>query len=245
MGDCHVRGVALDALSQADLDRWIADGSAARRRIRSFVSWSARRGYVSADLEVPVARTERYTRPPMDAEERWQQAHRLLHDDGLDPADRVVGILVLLYAQPLARIARLTLDAVYDGADGMTISFGRDRLAVPAPLDELLRQLPWRRQIGPSGMVVDADRWLFPGRQAGRHIHPEHLRRRLAGLGIATRPARLAALLQLPREVPAAVLADMLNIHETTAAGWGARAGGTWNSYAARRVRDPAAGDGT
>jgi hypothetical protein len=35
----------------------------------------------------------------IDAEGRWAQARRLLHDDALKPEDRVAGLLVLLYAQ--------------------------------------------------------------------------------------------------------------------------------------------------
>ncbi|MGH3440965.1 MAG: hypothetical protein ACRDUY_02760 [Nitriliruptorales bacterium] len=234
----HRRGVALEDLTQSDLDRWLADGPAARRQIRGFIAWVTRRGLAPGGLEVPVRRSRSFLTPPLDAEERWRHARRLLHDDTIDPADRVVGILVVLYAQPLARIARLTIDDIRDDDTALTISFGKDHVDIPEPLAGLLRQLPWRRQIGPSGMVPGADRWLFPGRQAGRPIHPEHLRTRLAALGIASRPARQAALLQLSREVPAAVLADMLNIDAGTATAWAARAGGTWNRYAARRLHD-------
>lgn len=39
--------------------------------------------------------------------------------------------------------------------------------------------------------------------------------------------------LQLFRKVPAAVLADMPNIDEKAALGWAARAGRTWNTFAA------------
>lgn len=141
----------------------------------------------------------------------------------------------------MSTIARLTLQDIRDEPDVLSLTFGKDHVIIPEPLAQLLGELPWRRQVGPSGMAPGADRWLFPGRQAGRHLHPEHLRKRLAALGVPTRPARQAALLQLSREVPAAVLADMLNIDEGTAAGWATRSGGTWNTYAARRVQDPTA----
>jgi hypothetical protein len=236
---CHDHAITLEALSQADLDRWLADGPAARSQIRAFIGWSSRRGLVAPELEVATSRSEHYTTAALDPEERWRQARRMLHDNDLDPADRIVGALVLLYAQPLARIARLTIDDIHDTPAAITISFGKDDVLVPEPLGGLLRDLPWRRQIGPSGTVPGTKRWLFPGRQAGRHIHPEHLRKRLAALGIASRPARHAALLQLSREIPAAVLADMLNIDESTATAWAARSGGTWNDYAARRLAAP------
>lgn len=239
---CHGTGITLKTLTQADVDRWLADGPTARNQIRSFIGWTTNRGHTRPGLEVSAVRGERYTTAPLGADDRWDQARRLLHDDSIDTADRVVGLLVLLYAQPLARIARLTLDNLNDQPDGLTISFGRDHVLIPEPLASLLRQLPCRRQIGPSGVAPGADRWLFPGRQAGRHLHPEHLRKRLGALGIASRPARQAALLQLSREVPAAVLADMLNIDEGTATAWAARSGASWSTYAARLVRDPGGG---
>jgi hypothetical protein len=39
-----------------------------------------------------------------------------------------------------------------------TISFGKDHVEIPEPLAGLLRQPPWRRQIGPSGTVPNAER---------------------------------------------------------------------------------------
>ncbi len=47
------------------------------------------------------------------------------------------------------------------------------------------------------------------------------------------------ARVQLARQVPAPVLANMLGISITNATAWAARAGGTWKTYAARRPRAP------
>ncbi len=230
-------GIALSGLTQANIDRWIANRASARRHIRGFIIYTDRHGHTPPGLEVAVHDTPSTT-TPLESDRRWVLARRLLHDDTLDPADRVVGTLVLLYAQPVARIARLTLNDVHDHGDHLTITFGKDHLELPDPLAGLLRQLPWRRQTGPSGTVADADRWLFPGRQAGQHLHPSHLSRRLTALGIQARAARHAALLQLAREVPAAVLADTLGINVTTATRWAARSGATWSNYAATRVNN-------
>ena len=49
-----------------------------------------------------------------DNEIRWEQARRLLHDDSINTADRVAGLLVLLYAQWPAAVARLTLEHVHN-----------------------------------------------------------------------------------------------------------------------------------
>jgi len=110
---------------------------------------------------------------------------------------------------------------------------------MPSPLGELVRALPYRRQVGISGRIPGDSKWLFPGRQAGRHQHPEYIRLRLGRIGISCRSSRNAALLQLARDLPAAVLADMLHIHPNTAIRWVETAGGNWTNYAAARVNLP------
>ena len=44
-------------------------------------------------------------------------------------------------------------------------------------------------------------------------------------------------MLELASTVPAAVLADLLGIHTTTAADWAHAAGGDWSHYAAELAR--------
>jgi hypothetical protein len=231
---------ALSDAGQADVDQWLAAGGHARQQIRSFLAWAAEHGSATA---LTIARTPPATAPlAVDAEARWTLARRLLHDDSIDPGDRVAGALVVLYAQPVARIARLRTDDIHHDGDDLFLRFGRDRVLMPGPLGELVAQLPWHRQVGPSGAVPAAAQWLFPGRHAGQPQHPEHLRRRLGRLGIDCRANRTAALLQLAAEVPAAVLADTLNIHRRTAVRWSQHAGGNWAHYAARRAHtDPSA----
>ena len=104
-----------------------------------------------------------------------------------------------------------------------------------AHVGALLRALAWRRQICIPGKL-HAIEWLFPGRQAGRHQHPDYLRVRLGSLGIDCGVQRLATLFQLASEVPASVLADMLHLSPSTAAKWVGWAGGNWTNYVADRM---------
>lgn len=226
----HDQDRRLADATQTDIDLWLARGGSNRYWIRDFLRWAARRGY-APDLEIPLRPTGRQVPPAIDQDARWSLARRLLHDDTTDPADRVVGTLVVLYAQPLTRIAALRLDDIHDHNDELTLSLGRDRLILPEPIAGLVRQLPWRRQVGVSGLVAGADQWLFPGRQAGDHIHPEYLRTRMAALGISTRTARTAALLQLAAQIPAVALADLLGMHPNTAVKWIKRANGDYSRY--------------
>lgn len=79
--------------------------------------------------------------------------------------------------------------------------------------------------------------WLFPGHLPGQPITPSRIGQRLAHLGIDCQTGRRAAMLELARTVPAAVLADLLGIHTTTAADWAHAAGGDWSHYAAEIAR--------
>jgi hypothetical protein len=229
-------GGDLATTTQRQVDHWLAKRPArARSELRGFIDWAHTHGHAPA-LTVP--------RPPnstsataVDADARWRLARRLLHDEDLDPADRVAGILVVLYAQPVARIARLRASDVRLTDDRDTLlRLARDELLMPEPLGSLVRRLPHRRQHGASATLLE-DPWLFPGRQAGQPQHPEHLRRRLQALSIDCRAQRNAALMQLAAEVPAAILADTLGITPRTAVRWAAEAGGNWTTYAARRTR--------
>lgn len=107
---------------------------------------------------------------------------------------------------------------------------------MPDALGELVRDLPHRRQTGAQRHRPRRRPVAVPGRHAGQPQHPEHLRRRLAALGIDCRAQRTTALLQLAAEVPAAVLADTLGLTPRTAVRWAAHAAGNWTAYAARRA---------
>ena len=81
--------------------------------------------------------------------------------------------------------------------------------------------------------------WLFPGHLPGRPVTPATLGERLRALGIYAQTSRRAALLDLAAQLPAAVLADLLGLHENTAAKWMHQAGGDWSRYAAELARHP------
>jgi len=66
----------------------------------------------------------------------------------------VAGLLVLLYGQPLARIARLTRDQITCIPSRVRLLLGTTPLELPAPLDELARQLLSRRR-GPLGIRIN------------------------------------------------------------------------------------------
>ena len=176
----------------------------------------------------------------LDAEDRWAIVRRLLHDDQLELVDRVAGSFVLLYAQPLSRVAVITHDQITLHDDGaVSVRFATHEIGLPEPLASLRRQRsprePRRGHIGIGAPTTSP--WLFPGHLPGRPITPARLGERLALFGIDARAARRAALLQLAAELPAPVLAGSLGITTTTAVDWVKAAGGDWANYAADITR--------
>ena len=119
-----------------------------------------------------------------------EQARRLLHDDTLEPEDRVAGLLVLLYAQWPATISQLTLSHVQASGGQVRIRLGREPVVLPEPLDALVLQVVATRRghaaIGDQGTSP----WLFPGGQPGRPISASRLGERLREIGIHSGQSR-------------------------------------------------------
>ena len=95
------------------------------------MTWASSRGH-AGDAEIPrPARNE--TLAQLEEDRRWELVRSLLHDDAHAIEDRVAGLLVLLYGQPLARIARLTRDQVTDSPSGVTLLLGTMPVELPSP----------------------------------------------------------------------------------------------------------------
>jgi hypothetical protein len=229
----HGRGIALSNCRQTDIDDWLGTGPPACLA-RDFLSWAASRQHCQR-LAIPAP--PRATGAAISQDQRWQLAARLLHDTTLDPTDRVAGCLLLLYGQPLSRIAVITTSQITQRHGAMLIRLGRHDAPMPSPLATATRQLTSGGRSYRGVGSPPATTWLFPGHLPGRPITPATLGERLRALGIYAQTGRRAALLDLAAQLPAAVLADLLGLHETTAAKWMHQAGGDWNRYAAHLAR--------
>lgn len=235
LADHHL---TLSTCDQATIDRWLTSGPASRGDARHFLAWTTQRG-LTDQLVVPVP--AQHDGDALDAEHRWQIARRLLHDTGLELIDRVAGSFVLLYAQPLSRIAVMTTDQVGVHSHDVTVRFARHDVDIPEPLARLVATLAATGRQDHVGIAAPSTtRWLFPGHLPARPITASRLGARLSPLGIDARAARRAALIQLAAQLPAPVLADSLGITVTTAADWVKAAGGDWATYAASAARNTA-----
>jgi hypothetical protein len=231
------RDLTLASCDQRHLDDWLAsDGATRHGDAGHFVRWTAAEKVTR--LELPAIR---WTGPagPMDADRRWAQARQLLFDDTIDTADRVAGLLVLLYAQRAAAIARLTVTHVHHDHDNVRLSLGDRPVVLPEPLGPLVLDLVATRRGHATLGELGTSPWLFPGGQPGRPISADRLNQRLHRHGIHAGPARSTALFQLATELPAAVIARMLGVHIKVAVQWQKAAGGDWTNYAADYSRRP------
>jgi hypothetical protein len=174
-------------------------------------------------------------RHAIDDEQRFAILRRLLHDETVDARDRFTGSVLLLYAQPVTRIAVLTTSDIDVTRDGqVTLRLGRGTVPLPGPLAQIALGLS-EQQLKRTG----TDGWLFPGRNAGRHISADTLLGRLKRYGIGRgREGRHGALLALAARLPAPVLAERIGIHQSRAAAWVRMAGDTYADYVALRPPD-------
>ena len=225
------RGLTLASCTQAELDRWLAGSSGHRVRSANFVRWAVARRHASG-LTAPATR---WAGPsgPLDQDRRWADARRLLREEAYPAADRVAGLLVLLYAQKLSVITALTARQVLH-EDGRTLlRLGSRPIVLPAPLDDLVAGLAAGRRPPGSSLLDVSSPWLFPGRQAGSALTEDALAQRLHALGISPRQGRATALFTLAADVPAAILAKTLGIHLQAAIQWQKISAGDWAAYAA------------
>jgi len=221
----HILQRTLADLDQPLLDVWLSDGPATRRRtIRPFIAWHERQQRRGLRVPANPASTPLLA---LEDERRLATLATLLRDDTLDAGLRLAGSLVALYAQPAARIVRLTRTDLQVTAATAEIRLGGDMVALPAELRDVAEQL--LEQTGPGG-------WLFAGQKAGQSLHPTHLARRLRGLGIPVARARPSALAALAHRIPAPVLADLLGFAAQTITNASADLKVDYARYVARRT---------
>jgi hypothetical protein len=225
------RGHTLASARQGDLDNWLTSDQASHRRDAGhFARWAHRHHLTS--LEFPATRWHGPART-IDTQARWAQARWLLHDHTLNPADRVAGLLILLYAPTPAAISRLTLEQVQTAERAVHLRLGREPITLPEPLTGPVLDLIARRRghatLGDQGTSP----WLFPGGRPGLPISAYQLAERLPQLGLRPAQSRTTALFSLATELPAPALARLPGIHIKVAVAWQHASTGDWTTYAA------------
>jgi len=228
-------GKALATCCQADIDYYLASGPASRYQARQFLLWAHDHGH-TGEISIPSLQSKTHVTPTSDRH-RWATARRLLEDDTIALQDRVAGLLVLLYAQPVPAIVQLTIGHVIDHQPHVLLKLGPTPLLLPPPVDSLLARLKNERRGHASVGRTATDQWLFPGARPGLPLSSDQMKRRLRSMEITARPGRAAALLELAAQMPAAVLHQLLGVSVRTAVDWCDQTGSSWSGYASEVSR--------
>lgn len=238
-----VHNNTLAECGQADLDRWHALAiSSHKQSLRPFLHWAIKARRMP---KLQLSSIQASVPAPISHPQRMRLIQRIHAGDGMDLTERLVALLILLYAQSLSRITRLTIDDITLEDDQMLIRLGDPPAPVPAPFDDIITQYLAARPNLTTATNRDS-RWLFPGRRAGQPLHPTSLRRRLNMLEIPNLNSRSRALRELVRHAPPSVVAGMLGYAIPHTEALAAEAGATWKHYAAgdhSRTRVPRQGN--
>jgi integrase len=222
------RDVDLDSCTQADLDAWHAEKYATRRPAQAFLRWCMTTHRMPR-LTIPYRSTRGDA--PMAQHRRIELLQRVLTDETVQLRTRVAACLVLLYAQPLSRIIRLTIDDVLHDAQHVALRLGDPPTPIPEPLASLL--LDYLAALPDNTPAANrGSEWLFPGRRAGQPMAPGSLRHPLKAIGIPSGHGRTAAIRQLVLQAPPPVIAQALGYHTKSATRIATEAGAPWKSYA-------------
>lgn len=219
----------LGQCRQADLDAWHADNYATRRPAQPFLRWCMDNGAMPR-LALPP-HVIKQDQSPMHQHRRLAILRGVLHDETLPLRTRTAASLVLLYAQPVSRIVRLTTADVIDDGDALIVRLGDPPAPLPGPVASLVRAyLAEQPRLARASSRSTA--WLFPGRQPGHPMDPTSLLDQLRAAGVPAQRGRASAIRHLVLQAPAPVVARALGYHDKTTVHLVTEAGGTWSRYA-------------
>ena len=162
---------------------------------------------INADVRIDHRRPK--TSRTFTREQRLAWLKELLTGESETLPSRVAGTL-LLYAQPLVRIAALKTTAIILTPQEMRISLGAEPIPVPEPFASMLRQhLHDRPNLRTTGGGATTPR-LFPSTYPGKHLDSQYLMKRLRALGINLLGACSAAIRNLVADVPTPLVAELI-----------------------------------
>lgn len=228
--------LTLEGLDQGALDRWLVTQPRTRgAAARQFVGW-ARQAGLTGDIDIPKPRAQT-TLEPIGEDDRWGHLRRLLTDEQLPLDTRAAGALVLLYGLPVSRVSELRADQLTRRGGHSYLALGAHPLLLPPAVADLLD-----RQARHAVSVTVLHRsnpagppWLFPGGLPGRPAR-DVLYRKLRAAIPHIRRSRSAALINLAADLPAPILADLLDLNINTAVQWTRHAGRDWSHYLQART---------
>lgn len=224
--------------TQQDVDEYLAPGPTTRHSIRTFFIWAKKS---KLNVAVQIGFRQARTTPTITQDERLAWIKELLTGDSESLPCRVAGVLLLLYAQPLTKIATLQTTAITQSDGETRIALGKDPVPVPEPFASQLNYHLRNRPNLRTGGGAEGTPWLFTSSRPGRHIDPQAMMQRLRALGINLQGARNTALRELVSAMPAPLVAEMLGYSDQVTQKHAAESGRNWGEYANTGTRRTAA----
>ncbi|MEV6868955.1 hypothetical protein AB0M44_49330 [Streptosporangium subroseum] len=137
----------------------------------------------------------------------------------------------MLFAQPVSRIARLTVEDVLHDGEHVELRLGEPPSPVPEPVADLL--LNYIQSLHDSTLATNSTpSWLFPGCRTNQSTSPTTLRDALREIGLPVEKGRTEAIRQLVLQAPPPVIARALGYRDKSATRIAAEAGSPWSRYA-------------
>jgi len=223
------RGRTLADCTQADVELWhVEHATSANANLRQFLLWAAKTR-LTRRFDLPP--TASPCGKPLPEHDRTALLGQVLTDRTGPLRSRAAAAILLLYAQPVSRITRLTIDDIIRDGGQVLLRLGDPPSPMPEPVADLLFEYLGQRTNMRTATNRDS-RWLFPGRRAGEPLQPSTLSTLVQTLGVPSITARAAAIRQHVLDLPAPIVASALGYHQVTTARLAAEAGTTWANYA-------------
>ena len=124
-------GLAMQGLRQAHLNQYLGEGPTTRYAIRTFLVWQIKNKEIGR-LEIP----HRYaaTKPLITQQQRLDLIRQCIESTGAPLSFRVAGLILLLFGQPVGKIAALQCVDLQALPEGLHLSLGNIPVLVPAQI---------------------------------------------------------------------------------------------------------------
>jgi hypothetical protein len=218
----------LATCRQQDVDEWLASGPTMRSKVRNLLAWAKK---AQLNKSVKIAHQQAPPSRALTQDQRLAWLRELLEGDSESLSYRVAGILLLLFAQPLTKVAALRTSAITFAENDVRISLGKEPIPIPPPFANMLAgYVDSRPHLRAAGGLATSP-WLFPSVRPGRHRQPQEIMERLGRLGIDLLGARNTALQSLVVAAPPPLVAELLGYSYNTAQRHAEIAAQPWARY--------------
>ncbi|MBG6185599.1 hypothetical protein IWX65_003580 [Arthrobacter sp. CAN_A214] len=221
--------LTIAGIKQAHVNEYLAAGPSTRYAIRTFIVWLIKNKEIPR-LEIP----HRYaaTKPLITQHQRLELIRHCIEPNKTPLTFRVAALILLLFGQPVGKIAALKCSDLQPLPDGLHLNLGNTPVLIPAQIAPMFWEHLHHR---PNQQTSNrGNQWLFPSTIPGQHIHADTMMSQLRTLGINPSGARNTALRGLVQELPPTLIANALGYSYQVIHKHATDAGTTMASYAGK-----------